>query len=233
MSYFNDLFDDFLSLLFPRLCYGCGEELLRNEKLICTKCYVSIPRTDFHLQDNNPVSQLFWGRCRVEKSAAFSYYTKGSRIRKIIHALKYKGIRELGNIMGKIYAGELKQSGFLNDIDIIVPVPLHPLKQRKRGFNQSEQICEGISSVTGLPVNTSVLKRIAFSDTQTNRSRYDRWLNVERIFGVSDYESLKGKHILLVDDVITTGSTIESCVTELLKIENTKVSVIALAFSVI
>ncbi|MGQ9620219.1 MAG: ComF family protein [Bacteroidales bacterium] len=231
MSYLKDFIDDFLSLLFPRICYGCGEHLLRNENLLCTTCYISIPRTDFHLREDNSVAQLFWGRCRVEKSAAFSYYTKGSRIRKIIHALKYRGVKELGNIMGRIYAGQLKDSGFFQGIDVIVPVPLHPSKQKKRGYNQSECICEGISEVTGLPTDTSTLRRISFSGTQTNRSRYDRWLNVEGIFGINDYETLRGKHILLVDDVITTGSTVESCVNELLKIENVKVSVIAIAWA--
>ncbi len=233
MDYLNDLVDDFLSLLFPRICYGCGEHLLRNEKLICTKCYVSIPRTDFHLQEDNPVSRLFWGRCRIEKAAAFSYYTKGSRVRKIIHAIKYDGVKELGEEMGKIYGEALMENGFFNDIDVLVPVPLHPVRQRKRGFNQSELICNGISKVAAIPVNTSVLKRVSFSGTQTKRSRYDRWLNVEGIFRINDTESLCfiGKHILLVDDVITTGSTIESCVEELSKIDDIRVSVIALGYT--
>jgi len=233
MDYLNDLVDDFLSLLFPRICYGCGEHLLRNEKLICTKCYVSIPRTDFHLQEDNPVSRLFWGRCRIEKAAAFSYYNKGSRVRKIIHAIKYDGVKELGEEMGKIYGEALMENGFFNDIDVLVPVPLHPVRQRKRGFNQSELICNGISKVAAIPVNTSVLKRVSFSGTQTKRSRYDRWLNVEGIFRINDTESLCfiGKHILLVDDVITTGSTIESCVEELSKIDDIRVSVIALGYT--
>lgn len=232
MSYFVDLFDDLLSLLFPRVCYGCGEHLLRNENLICTLCHISIPRTGFHLNDDNPVARLFWGRCRIEKAAAFSFFTRGSRIRRIIHALKYKGVKELGREIGRIYALQLKESGFFESIDVIVPVPLHPSKQRKRGFNQSECICEGIASVSGLPVNLTTLTRISFSETQTKRSRYERWLNVEGIFGITDGEMLKGKHILLVDDVITTGSTIEACASELMKIEGVRVSVIAIAYAV-
>ena len=233
MNYFYDLWDDFISLLFPRLCYGCGNHLLRNEKLICTGCYVSIPRTNYHLQNENPVEQLFWGRCFIEKAAAFSYYTKGSRIRNLIHKLKYSGIKEIGYELGRIYAVSLKSSGFTDDIDIIIPVPLHSAKKRIRGFNQSEYISSGISAVTGLPVNTESLIRIVISATQTNRSRYDRWTNVEGIFRVSSAASIRGKHILLVDDVITTGSTIESCVNELLKVEEVKVSVIALGFAVV
>jgi ComF family protein len=168
----------------------------------------------------------------IEKAAAFSFYTRGSRIRKLVHNLKYKGITEIGHEMGRIYAISLKSSGFFKDIDIIVPVPLHPSKQRRRGYNQSEYISSGISEVAGLPVDLKSLKRISVSDTQTRRSRYERWINVEGIFGVTDSMALKGKHILLVDDVITTGSTIESCAAELLKIEDVKVSVVALAVSV-
>jgi ComF family protein len=233
MSYIYDLWDDFISLLFPRLCYGCGNHLMRNENLICTACYVVIPRTGYHTEDENPVARLFWGRCTIEKAAAFSFYNKGSRIRSLIHNLKYKGIKEIGSELGRIYGLSLKSSGFTNDIDLLIPVPLHPSKKRSRGFNQSELISKGISEVTGLPVDVLSLSRSAVSETQTRRSRYERWVNVEGIFCVSVTEGLKGKHILLVDDVITTGSTIESCANELLKVEGVKVSVVALAYAVI
>jgi ComF family protein len=232
MNYFSDLRDDFLSLLFPRICYGCGMPLVRNESVICTECFISIPRTNYHLNPENPVSQLFWGRCLIEKAAAFSYYTKGSRIRKIIHKLKYDGLKDAGAMMGRIYASSLKESGFLSDIDLIIPVPLHPSKKRKRGFNQCDCICDGISGISGIPVNRSSLVRVSVSDTQTRKSRYDRWLNVEGIFEVREGEKITGKHLLIVDDVITTGSTIEACVNALLKVENVKVSVIALAVAV-
>jgi ComF family protein len=233
MNYFYDLWDDFISLLFPRLCYACGNHLLRNENLICTGCYVLIPRTNYHLQPENPVEQLFWGRCLIEKAAAFSFYAKGSRIRNLIHKLKYEGIKEIGYELGRIYAVSLKSSGFAADIDVIIPVPLHPSKKRIRGFNQSEYISSGISDVTGVQVNTDSLVRKVISATQTNRSRFDRWTNVEGIFRVEDAEAIRGKHILLVDDVITTGSTVESCVNELLKVENVKVSVVAIGCAVV
>jgi len=233
MNYFYDLWDDFISLLFPRLCYACGNHLLRNENLICTGCYVAIPRTNYHLQAENPVAQLFWGRCLIEKAAAFSFYARGSRIRNLIHKLKYSGIKEIGYELGRIYAVSLKSSGFTSDVDMIIPVPLHPCKKRIRGFNQSEYISAGVSDVTGLPVDTHSLTRIVLSATQTNRSRYERWTNVEGIFRVADAGAIRGKHILLVDDVITTGSTIESCVNELLKVEDVKVSVIAIGCAVV
>jgi ComF family protein len=233
MSYLYDLWDDFISLLFPRLCYACGNHLMRNENLICTECYVLIPRTNYHIAEDNPVAQLFWGRCIIDKAAAFSYYNKGSRIRNLIHNMKYKGIREIGIELGRIYALSLKSSGFTKDIDLIIPVPLHPVKKRTRGFNQSEIISMGIADVTGLPVDTKSLVRTTVSETQTKRSRYERWTNVEGIFHVIDPQTIMNKHVLLVDDVITTGSTIESCSYELLKIEGVKVSVVALAFAVV
>lgn len=233
MSYIYDFWDDFLSLLFPRLCYACGNHLLRNEYLICTECYIVIPRTNFHIRENNPVARLFWGRCLIEKAAAFSYYNKGSRIRNLIHNLKYRGISEIGYELGRIYGLSLRDSGFTKDIDLIIPVPLHPSKKRVRGFNQSESISAGIADAAGLPVDIKSLVRRLVSATQTKRSRYDRWTNVEGIFQVVNPGAFVGKHVLLVDDVITTGSTIESCTNELLKIESVTVSVVALAFAVV
>ncbi len=134
MSYFYDLWDDFISLLFPRLCYGCGDHLLRNEELICTECYVVIPRTNYHTNHDNPLAKVFWGRCMIEKAAAFSFYNKGSRIRNLIHNLKYKGIPEIGIELGKIYGKSLKSSGFTDDIELIIPVPLHKSKQQLKGI---------------------------------------------------------------------------------------------------
>lgn len=233
MNYLYDLWDDFISLLFPRLCYACGNHLLRNENLICTECYVVIPRTDYHKQDTNPVAQLFWGRCQIEKAAAFSYYNKGTRIRNLIHNLKYKGVKEIGYELGRIYGLSLDKSGFMEGIDLIIPVPLHPDKERKRGFNQSEIISIGIAEVTKLPLDIKSLKRNIGSGTQTKRSRYERWTNVEGIFKITDATAIAGKHILLVDDVITTGSTIESCAAELLKIEGVRVSAVALGYAVV
>jgi len=206
---------------------------MRNEKLICTECYILIPRTNYHLKPDNPVSQLFWGRCMIEQAAAFSFYTRDSRIRKLIHQLKYKGIREVGSELGRIYARTLKSSGFLNDIDLIIPVPLHPSKKRQRGFNQSDLISLGISEVSGIPMESELLVRKTVTKTQTRKTRYDRWTNVEDIFRVTDQDRIMNMHILLVDDVITTGSTLEACASELLKVENVKVSVAALAYSVI
>lgn len=233
MNYLYDLWDDLVSLLFPRVCYSCGNQLVRNEKLICTECYVLIPRTNYHLETDNPVARIFWGRCRIEKAAAFSFYNRDSRIRHLIHNLKYKGIKEIGFELGKIYGFDLVNSDFTRDIDIIIPVPLHPSKERIRGFNQSYLISLGISEATGIPVDSGLLGRVTSTATQTKKSRYERWKNVEGTFMVENPDSIKGKHILLVDDVITTGSTMESCAIELLRTEGVRVSVAALAVALV
>jgi len=183
------------------------------------------------LHRENPVEQLFWGRCKIEAAAAFSYYNKGSRIRNLIHNLKYRGIMEIGSELGRIYGLVLKSSGYTETIDLIIPVPLHYKKQRSRGFNQSEIIADGISDATGIQVNNNAVVRSVSSSTQTKRSRYERWVNVEGIFKIADPELIRGKHILLIDDVITTGSTMESCINEILKTEGVKVSIAALAYA--
>jgi ComF family protein len=193
---------------------------------------VVIPRTNYHLTKENPVVHLFWGRCLIQNAAAFSFYNKGSRIRRLIHNLKYKGIQEIGFELGRMYGLSMRDSEFCKEIDLIVPVPLHPLRLKRRGFNQSYLISKGLSDVTGIPVENESLLRISVTATQTTRSRYDRWTNVEGVFSISEPDKIIGKHILLVDDVITTGSTIESCADELLKIDRVKVSVVALAFSI-
>ena len=206
---------------------------MRNETIICTGCYVSIPRTNFHLNRDNPVAQMFWGRCEIEKASSFSFYTRGSKMRILIHNMKYRGRKDIGIELGKLYSTTLKSSGFYEGMDIVIPVPLHPSKLRKRGFNQSELIATGVAQIAGLPLETSCLKRITGTGTQTRSSRFDRWINVKGIFTVEKPYLLTGKHILLIDDVITTGSTIESCANELLKIEKVRVSVISLAAAVI
>lgn len=233
MGYLYNLWDDFISILFPRICPGCGSHLLRNENIICSECYILIPRTNYHLKPDNPVARLFWGRCMIENAAAFSFYARDSRIRKMIHQLKYNGLTEIGTELGRIYGLTLKNTEFLDGIDLIIPVPLHKVKKRKRGFNQSEIICYGISEVTGIKTETTLLLRKSMTGTQTKRSRYDRWANVEGIFMVTDPEKLTNRHILVVDDVITTGSTLEACIGEITKVENVKISVAALAFAAI
>ncbi|MDR2887732.1 MAG: ComF family protein [Bacteroidales bacterium] len=173
--------------------------------------------------------QMFWGRCNIESAAAFSYFNKGSRIRKLVHCLKYDGVKEVGYELGKIYGLSLKASGFLDNIDFIVPIPLHKSRKRARGFNQSEMISAGISEASCLPVVTNAVERRAATSTQTKYTKTERWSNVNEAFIVKKPELFAGKHVLLVDDVITTGATMESCASEILKAEGARVSLAALA----
>lgn len=231
MTFLKEIADDFLSLFFPSVCLSCGESLVRGEEMLCTRCLVEIYRTGFHLKPGNAVEQLFWGRCRIERGAAFSVYNRGSRIRKLIHLMKYRGRKEIGFALGKLYGSYLKDSSFTDGVDMLVPVPLHPQRLKKRGYNQSEFIARGISEATGIPVYLKVLSRVHATNTQTDRGRFERWENVEGLFAVSAEESVTGHHVLIVDDVITTGSTLEACASALLACSGVKVSVVALAVS--
>jgi len=222
------LAEDFLSLWFPNLCASCAAKLYQNEKVICSRCLYALPKTNFHKDKENPVASLFWGRVKIEYATAFYYFNKGSRFRKLIHKLKYEGHHEIGYELGLHFGTSLKNSCF-DAATCIVPVPLHPSKERKRGYNQSEMIAKGMSEAMGLPVKNKNLIRNIASSTQTRKSRYDRWKNVEHIFSLRDREKLSNEHILLVDDVITTGATIEACTNELLTAEKTNVSVATLA----
>lgn len=221
--------DDFVSLLFPRLCQACGEPLVRNEEILCTRCMLEIPRTNYHLERDNRLEQNFYGRCYIEKAAAWTYYRHGGKAQKLVHRLKYGKVKPIGPFLGRLYGNIIRGSDFCSDIDCIVAVPLHPSRERKRGFNQSSLIAGGMAVALNLPFIENVLKRKEASGTQTNKHRYDRWENVAGIFDVCNPGAIKGKHVLLVDDVITTGSTIEACVSELLKTTGVKVSVAAIA----
>ncbi|MEA1886811.1 MAG: ComF family protein [Bacteroidota bacterium] len=221
--------DDFISLLFPRLCQACDEPLVRNENIICTACMLDMPVTNYHREKGNRLEKSFYGRCYLEKAAAWTFYREGGKSQKLIHRLKYGGVKPIGHFLGRVYGSVLEKSDFSDGLDCIVAVPLHRSKERKRGFNQSGLIAEGMSSALGIPFCENILARTKASGTQTTKHRYDRWKNVEGIFSVEQDEEIRGKHLLLVDDVITTGSTIEACATELLKISGVKVSVAAIA----
>jgi ComF family protein len=225
------ILNDFLGLIFPETCAACGEVLMKNERIICLSCNYHLPKTYFHLDQNNPVSLIFWGRIRIENATAYYYFNKASRFRHLIHELKYKGRQDIGIELGRIFGYEIMACKGFRHVDLVLPVPLHRKKYKKRGFNQSECIARGIAEVMGKPLDNSSVIRSVNSSTQTRKSRYERWLNVEGIFNIVDPLSLTGKHILLIDDVITTGATLESCATEILKVEGTRVSVAVLAMA--
>jgi ComF family protein len=193
------------------------------------KCWLDLPVTNFHLDPDNNVARLFWGRVKIEQATAFFYYRKGSRYQQLIHFIKYRGLKELGYEAG-IRLGDLLSTAVrFNSSELIVPVPLHPKREKNRGFNQSEWIARGIAVSFNHPVVSDNLYRQVYNPTQTRKDRYGRWQNVEGIFMVRDPGRFEGRHILLVDDVITTGSTLEACASAILKIPGTSVSIATLA----
>lgn len=227
----KSLFKDLLNLLYPPLCVACREVLLNQERYICIKCLYNLPKTNFHLFRDNLMEQLFWGRVEIESAAAFYYFEKGSKCRKILHHIKYLGKKELALFMGRIYGRELSLSGRFTGGDMIIPVPLHPSREKQRGFNQSEWFARGLAAGMEKKVYCDNLVRYVSTDTQINKSRNERWENVENTFRVRYPEKIKDKYILLVDDVITTGATIESCASLLLSKPGVSVSVLTLAYA--
>jgi ComF family protein len=225
--------EDFISLVYPRICALCGNSLWRSEEVICQKCEYHLPKTNFHLDPENPVSRLFWGRARISSAAAFLHFNKGNSAQELIHKLKYKGRKDIGILLGNRYGLYLKNAPLFNGISSIIPVPLHRKKFVARGYNQSEQFGMGLSSAMGVPVESGELIRSHETETQTKKSRFKRWENVSETFTVRDPQKLEGSHVLLVDDVITTGATIEACILALAAIPGIRVSIAAIAVAMI
>lgn len=220
--------ESFINLIYPRICAGCGRNLYRAEDTICTHCLMNIPITGFEEVRDNHVIKLFWGRVKIEHATSLFYYEKSTTYQHLIQNFKYKGIQKIGTILGNYLGRQLENTEF-SKVDAIIPIPLHKVKQHQRGFNQSEVIANGIGEILSKPVQTNVVERIKHTSTQTSKSRYDRWKNIQEVFQCKKPENLENKHILLVDDIITTGATIESLAEELLKIKGVKVSVATLA----
>jgi len=222
----------FLSLFFPNYCLGgCGNTLENPNEQLCIHCFSQFSHTSFSQISPNKMEQLFWGKVQIENAAALFYFKKESRIQQVIHQLKYKGRKDIGFLLGRLMGKDLIESPYFKSIDYIIPVPLHKAKQNKRGYNQSEEIAKGISEEMKIPLNTKTLKRISFTNTQTRKKRFERWENVKDVFVVENPQNAENKHILLVDDVCTTGSTLISCIEELSSIKNIKISVATLAFA--
>ena len=224
-------FLSFIQLFFPRQCAVCGIPLQEGEEGICMKCNIDMPRTNYHTRKDNPVERIFWGKMPLEHATAYFFYHKGSDFRRILHQLKYGGRKDLGVTMGRFIAAELAVSGFFRDIDVIIPIPLHPRKQKLRGFNQSECVARGVAAVTGIAIDTTSVVRCKYTDTQTRKSAYERWENVDGIFRLQCPERFSGKHILIIDDVLTTGATITACADAFCGVEGLRISVLTLAMA--
>lgn len=216
---------DFISLFYPEVCLVCGEGLNSKEEFVCTMCMYKLPKTNYHTNIDNPLAKVFWGRVEVNAVAAYCHYQKGNTVQDLVHELKYNGKKQLGTYLGKWYGTDLKESPLFNKVDAIVYIPLHPTKLKKRGYNQSALFAEGLAQSMGVPVLHGALSRVKNTDTQTRKSRIERWANVEGIFKVDKPEELINKHVLLVDDIITTGATIEACAVELLKANPASISI--------
>ena len=221
----------FLDFFFPSLCLDCRDRLINQEKYLCFECWNDLPITNFHFNKENKVAQLFWGRVSLENATAFLAFNKGSKAQKIIHAAKYNGLKELGYETGRRFGYSLNESPDYIKTDIVVPVPLHPKKQKQRGYNQSEWIAKGIAKAMNKQISINNLYRKIHTSTQTKKNRYERWENVENIFDLNHPYEFIGKNLLLVDDVVTTGATLESCALQLLKIDGVKISIATLAFA--
>jgi len=221
-----------LHLFFPYRCNGCGTDLLTENILFCIWCQASMPYTRFEFFRANPIEKIFWGRSKIQAAAAHLYFTGGSTVQQSLHLLKYKGRKELGIYFGENIGRALKQSGRFDDCEIIIPLPLFADREKKRGYNQSAQIAAGISRQLKIEIVEDAVIRVKKTETQTHKSRIQRWINMESTFKIRDPEKILGKHILLVDDVVTTGASLDACAETLLSVPGSRVSIACLAYTV-
>ena len=221
-----------LDFISPRLCVVCGHRLAPTERSLCGVCLFHLPRTDFHQKPlDNPMAQLFWGLAPIEKAAALFYYHPHSETAQLVYRLKYNNRPDIGEDMGRMMANELQATEFFSDIDVLLPVPLASKRLRQRGYNQSEQLAIGISDITHLPIVSKVLRRKHFQQSQTTLNRWQRQENVTDTFQLKEEHLLQGKHVLLIDDICTTGATLIACANVLKTIEGIRISVLTLGFT--
>lgn len=230
-NFFLALFKSLTELLFPELCCGCSCALNRHEKNICLSCLYTLPFTDQHTYADNKTARKFWGRIPFHHAMALLHFRKGNKVQNLIHHLKYKGKKKLGIQLGMLLGNQLKNAAFCREIDLIIPVPLHKKKERLRGYNQSLCIAEGLSAILNIPIARKCLIRTKATTSQTNKNRYKRYQNMKSVFRVIQPQLLSGKHILLIDDVITTGATIEACALELQLHQIQNLSIAAVAYA--
>lgn len=233
LAYISKIFRRLGEVICPRHCLLCHRRLAIMERCLCSACSLSLPYTRYHAAIGNPLELLLHGRFPFERASAYLYYIRGARSRHIIFDLKYYNHPEVGVELGRRMAADILETGFFEGIDVLIPVPLAHRRQQKRGYNQSEWLARGISGVTGLPVEARALKRTVDNPSQTTRTIAERAQNVEGIFALTlkGAALLRGKHVLLVDDVVTTGATVTACADALLQAENVKISILSLSLS--
>lgn len=216
-------------IIYPNICIACQDTLGTGETFICFKCHMTLPKTNFHLYRNNPLEIQFRGRINYEAVTAYYKFSKKSKVQRLVHQLKYKNQRDAGIELGKYFGQDLLESPIFASADIITSVPLHPKKLRLRGYNQCDALGIGMSQSLHIPYRNDIIQRVKYTETQTRKNRIGRIQNVKQIFTVNNYDIIENKHIILIDDVITTGSTLESCASELQKHHNVKVSLAGLS----
>lgn len=220
-------------LFYPRLCDGCSKPLLQEEEVLCLNCSIyNLPRTAYHHIPENETFMRFAGRVRVEKATSLAYFTAEGLLQHLLHKLKYEDRKDVGAYLGTQLGYDLQQVGWAKGIDAIVPVPLHPKKEAIRGFNQANVIAEAMGEVLRVPVYANVVKRTRFTETQTQKTREERMENMQGAFEVTDTATISGKHILLIDDVLTTGATLEACALSLLAVQGVKLSIATIGIAV-
>ena len=210
-SVFVEVFRDFVSLIFPNYCLGCEGSLVKGENLICTHCMLQMPSTNYHLVNNNSLRNRLSSRINIRYAMALFKFSKSGRVQSLLHALKYRNHPELGVMLGNLYADRMVDAGLAEAFELIIPVPLHPSRKRKRGYNQSAKFAEGISQKLGILFSDELIERTIKTETQTRKTKLNRWQNVTEVFHVKSVDSIQNKNVLLVDDVVTTGATLEAC----------------------
>lgn len=231
MTTLIEYLNDFRSLAFPESCRACGTALQKQEAILCSYCLHRLPYTGFHLDEANPAAKAFWGRVPIQNAASFLYFRKAEKVQRLLHQLKYRGQTAIGHYLGACYGTVLKDAPGFFSTDLICPLPLHPERLKKRGYNQSEFFALGLGKSMDKPVDTRLLSRTKDTKSQTAKSRYQRFLNVQQVFHLHEPQRLRGRHVLLVDDLLTTGATLSACAAELLKIEACSVSVATIAYA--
>jgi len=222
---------DILNLFFPEICLVCKNMLSTNENIICLECRHDLPETNFTNQSNNAVEKMFTGRIPIKHATSLFFFYKKGKIQEVIHQLKYRNHQEIGTLFGDWLAEEIKTSNRFNQIDCIVPVPIHSKKLKKRGYNQLTKFGLSLSKVLDVPFLDQELTKKDTTETQTHKGRIDRWENVKILFELQNTSTFKDKHILLIDDVITTGATLEACSNQILQCKNTKISIAVIAYT--
>lgn len=225
------MFHDFVNLLYPAACHICEAELLKHEELICTSCLHDLPVTKYHLDNENPVKKVFYGRVKIEKATALLHFRKKSGVQHLIHDLKYRGHQEIGAYLGRWLGEEIRSLSEYKDIDAVIPVPLHKTRLKERGYNQVEGFGKELAQALNAEYIDDVLLKINSIQTQTLKDRISRWGKIEETLEITNFNKIEGKHILLADDLVTTGATLEACAHKLFEVPGIRISVATMAIT--